>query len=463
LNSPVQKKELFSELFPHIPGTSKAILQRYRSNYIKEGQQYEQWIDPYLEKDYSLLKEILLTKYHAYLVEKNWLIPAGTPSINWDSVAQVLPIIQCVEKVKDLSAESLGRTSHPIISDYENFKDTIKLINSFGEKWLEKNVEPDGCVRTSFNQVVTTGRVSSSSPNMQQVPAKESVGNRYRNAFLPPPGWSFVSSDYVSQELIIIAYLSSDPVWAEALSRGQDLHSIAAEMVFGQKWKEAADPDCAYYHVILHNGKKEYAKEKCKCKKHKYMRNGVKTINFGLAYGMSQFKLASTLHISVQEAVKLIDDYFKAFPGIGGLLNYLGAFGVSRGYIQTIWPFYRRRWFPYWRHYIRFVDSHLMGSQYHPGLGEIERASKNMPIQGTSADITKVALCLLYWYIHENNLEDRVYLSMQVHDQVDTCVRNDYTEEWKSILTQLMEEAAAFIIPTGILKADTTITERWSK
>jgi hypothetical protein len=113
---------------------------------------------------------------------------------------------------------------------------------------------------------------------MQNIPAKESVGNKYRNAFVPPMGWSFVSSDYVSQELIVIAYLSKDPVWQEALSKGQDLHSIAAELVFGKKWKDGAEKDCGYYLKTVQG---EPARQKCSCKRHKFMRTGCKTINFG--------------------------------------------------------------------------------------------------------------------------------------------------------------------------------------
>ena len=459
-NSPKQKSAIFSELFPELPGTTKAVLKKWQSDTLKNQQSVPSWLPFYIDGDFNELQKVMVTEHRDWLIENQLLIPAGQVTINWNSVTQVLPIIQCVEKVKDLSAESLGRTSHPIVQDLEEFKDTSKLITAFGEEWLNKYVEPDGRVRTDFKQIVSTGRTSSSNPNMQQIPAKESVGNKYRNAFIPPTGWKFVSSDYVSQELIVIAYLSKDPVWQEALSKGQDLHSIAAEMVFADKWKYAADKDCAFY------AKKPdgtLAKEKCKCKKHKYMRNGVKTINFGLAYGMSEFKLASTLRIPVPEAKQLIIDYFKAFPGIGKLLDYLGRFGVTKGYIQTIWPFYRKRWFPYWKHYTRYIDEHLMGIQYHGGLGEIERASKNMPIQGTSSDTMKLAAVLIYNYIHDNNLTDKVKMVMQVHDQVDTIAVADYAETWSKKLTELMEDAARFIIPTGILKSDTTITERWSK
>lgn len=108
---------------------------------------------------------------------------------------------------------------------------------------------------------------------MQQIPANDDVGNKYRNCFVPDsPAWVFVDSDYSSQELCVIASLSGDPVWLKALELGQDLHSVCAELVYGKEWKDAADADCAYYHG---------GKQKCKCKKHKSLRTAVKTINFG--------------------------------------------------------------------------------------------------------------------------------------------------------------------------------------
>ena len=178
---------------------------------------------------------------------------------------------------------------------------------------------------------------------------------------------------------------------------------------------------------------------------------------------MSHFKLAGTLRISEDEAKQLISDYFRAFPGIESLLSYLGEFGVKNGYIKTLYPFYRRRYFREWEDVKDFVPYFLTGSMRDKVLSSIGRKSKNQPIQGASSDMTKVAICLIYWYIHDNGLEDRVRMIMQVHDQLDTIARDDFAEEWKPIFTALMEYAAAVVIPTGILKAETTITDRWSK
>ena len=460
-NSPIQTKQVFDEFFPELPGMSAAVLKKHLSNCIVTCSPFPDWLPAWTHGDKSELNAWLLKNGREWMIDEGLLIPAGRCTINWGSVPQVLPLLQAVEpKIKDLKAETLGKTTHPIILDYDDYKDSQKLISSFGEQFLQKNLEPDGKVRTDFKQIVSTGRLASAKPNMQQIPAKEAVGNMYRNAFIPPVGWKYVSSDFVSQELIIIAYLSGDPVWTEALSKGQDLHSIAAELVFGQKWKNAAEKDCAYY-ALKPSG--ELMKEKCKCKKHKYMRSGVKTINFGLAYGMSHYKLAGTLRISEDEAKQLISDYFRAFPGIESLLSYLGEFGVKNGYIKTLYPFYRRRYFREWEDVKDFVPYFLTGSMRDKVLSSIGRKSKNQPIQGASSDMTKVAICLVYWYIHDNGLEDRVRMIMQVHDQLDTIARDDYAEEWKPIFTALMEYAAKVVIPTGILKAETTITERWSK
>jgi DNA polymerase I-like protein with 3'-5' exonuclease and polymerase domains len=463
--SPQQKKRIFDELFPELPGTTKAVLKRYVSNLIKNNQQVPHWLPYYMDGDYSELELELHAWHRQWLINSQLLIPAGTPTINWNSQDQVLPIMKVVEpQMKDLSEESRGRCTHPILADFEKYKETIKLLTAFGEQWLQKYVEPDGKVRTRFNQVLTTGRTSSSGPNMQQIPAKEEVGNKYRNAFIAPPGFVYVSSDYSMQELVTIAFLSKDPVWMEALEKGQDIHSIVAEMMEGKKWKEGAEENCAYYQRVVNGqGQLVVAKQKCGCKKHKPIRYDMKTVDFGLAYGMSEYKLASELKISVPQAKQKLQDYFKAFPKIGNLLTFLGEFGVKNGYIQTIYPYYRRRWFPNWKFYRSHIDEHVSGSRYNEHLGSIERQSKNMPIQGSCADMMKAAACYIYDYIHEHKLEDKVYLVMQVHDQMDTICRQEYAEEWSKKLTELMQEAAKVIIPTGILKAETTITERWSK
>lgn len=155
--------------------------------------------------------------------------------------------------------------------------------------------------------------------------------------------------------------------------------------------------------------------------------------------------------------------YFDTFPNIETLLVNLGGYGVQTGVIKTLAPFNRKRWFPEWAKFKDHIPYHLAKIKYHGGLGQIDRASRNMPIQGSCADMMKYALVLIRKYINDNGLRNQVRLIMQVHDQATTECIEWYAEEWKGILTQLMEKAAKVIIPSGIIKADTNISLAWAK
>jgi len=465
-NSPPQKAELLSLLFPDIVGGSKPIVQSYiRDNALKMSMSRLIVLEAYLRKDYSQLQQALLDGHRDYLITHGYLIPAGEITINWNSRDQVLPMAQLVEpRLKDLSEESVNKTTHPMLRDREKYIDALKLISTYGEEFIRKHVNSDGKVRTNFNQVVSTGRVSTSNPNMQNIVVTEQVGTRYRNAFVCDPDFVFVDSDYTGQELGIIAHVSQDPVWLDAIINGFDLHSICAELVFGDKWKKAADTDCKYYRMeVGPDGKMRKAKQKCKCHKHTVLRYQVKSINFGLAYGMSEFKLAGELQITVPEARALIETYFTVFPKIKATLDFLGDFGLQNGYIMTLAPFHRKRYFPYWHENKMYVEPHRLGIRFNSTLGEIERASKNMPIQGAGADMMKTAMVLIRNYIYEHDLQDLIKMVAQVHDQLTTICHKDHAEWWKEKMDELMCEAARLIIPTGILKADTNITPCWTK
>jgi len=363
--------------------------------------------------------------------------------VKWTSPTQVLKVFKkLVPELEDVNGKKMYkyRRQHKIIDLYVKYKEKMKLATSYGSDFF-KFVSSDGKIHTQFNQILDTGRVASKRPNMQQIPAD----NKFRNCFLAPDGWCFVSSDYSSQELNVIAFGSKDPVWINALEQGQDLHSVCADLVYGQEWIDTAEDNCSY----MKN------KSKCKCPKHGKLRTNVKTINFGLAYGMGPHKLADTLDISIKEAETLIDKYFEAFPSIGGFLDKLGSFGKKYGYIKTFPPYNRRRWFPTW--YPRIYQDKSQAFE----LGSIERASKNTPIQGASADMTKKAMILIRNYIKENDVP--VKIVMTVHDQVDTICQNDYAEEWVTKLTELMEQAALEVVTNGLLKADTNISKSWEK
>ena len=364
-------------------------------------------------------------------------------NVNWDSPKQVLDVFQClIPKLENVNGKAMYkyRNKYPLINDYIKYKEKMKIATSYGEAFLN-NLSTDDKIHTSFNQILDTGRVSSSKPNMQQIPAS----NKFRNCFTAPEGWSFVSADYASQELNVIAFGSNDPVWMKALEQGQDLHSTCAELVYKDAWTNYAEQDCQYM----------IDKSRCECPTHKKLRTNVKTINFGLAYGMGPNKLADTLNISKKDAKQLIEDYFTAFPNIKGFLEKLANFGKQYGYIKTFPPFNRRRWFVNWYPKIWSDESASME------MSSIERASKNTPIQGASADMTKLALVYIYEYLADKQLPVKVV--MTVHDQIDTICKDSYVESWSKTLTYLMEKAAKKVVTNGLLKADVNISKVWEK
>ena len=350
--------------------------------------------------------------------------------IKWSSPFQILELFQnLVPNLEDVNGKKLNkhRYKHPLIDEYIRYKERTKLANAYGTKFFNY-VNCDGKVHTNFSQILDTGRVSSSRPNMQQIPSD----NTFRNCFTAPEGWVFVSSDYSSQELNVIAYGSQDPVWLDALQRGLDLHGVCADLVFEDKWRNAEEDE------------------------KKSLRTQIKAINFGLAYGMGPFKLADTLQISKGEAEALIEKYFTEFPNIRDFLTKLGTFGTRNGYICTFKPFKRRRWFDTWFPKI-WNDRSKMQE-----FGSIERASKNTPIQGSSADMTKLALIYIHREI-QKSWSDSVKIIMTVHDQIDTICKEEVADAWASRMTELMEKAAFVIIPNGLLKADTNISKTWEK
>lgn len=368
-------------------------------------------------------------------------------NVNWGSPQQVLSIFQKVDpELKSVGTPVLNTLEErpPIIRTYMKYKAYSKLYSSYGPGMLDL-VSSDGKLHTSFTQILQTGRVSSKEPNMQQIPAD----NSFRNCFTSgDPDWVFVSSDYSSQELCVIATIAQDPVWIKALEQGKDLHSVCAALVFGSDWEDAASDDCDFYKKNQDGDPQMY---KCECKEHKELRNGVKAINFGLAYGMSEFALSDRMSITVEEARDLIKTYFKTFPKIKKTLEKFGDYGKRHGYIMTMPPFKRKRFFS--DHAFIDTEKHVSGS--------IERKSKNTPIQGSSADMTKIAMVYVREYIMENDIP--VKMVMTVHDQIDTIVHKDYAEIWKAEFTGLMEKAALKIIKNGLLKAETEISPVWQK
>lgn len=193
-------------------------------------------------------------------------------------------------------------------------------------------------------------------------------------------------------------------------------------------------------------------KKKCDCQKHQELRQNVKSIGFGLAYGLSPKGLAADLNISLQEAEELFDKYFKAFPSIKQLLESFGNFGKLNGFIRTTAPWRRKRYFPYWR-----------GAADTPKnmLSQIERASKNAPIQGLAADTVKIAAIEVRKYLNRNNLRDKAHLYMQIHDELIVNHEDSITEEISKALQDIMEKAAEVCLGNTLLKVDINTAKEW--
>ena len=412
------------------------------NNALTQAEECEVELDEYIYNDERLAKFIL--KYVQGDLFSD-VLTLRKIDVKWTSPKQVLDVFQhLIPGLDNVNGKDMIKYANKfdMIKTYIRYKEYMKIYSSYGEKFID-SLRSDGKVHTTFNQILDTGRVSSSKPNMQQIPAD----NSFRNCFIAPEGWKYVSADYSSQELNVIAFGSQDPVWLQALKDGQDLHSTCADLVYGQLWKDTAEDDCDYMK----------SKAKCNCKEHKRLRTNVKTINFGLAYGMGAKKLADTLQIDKKDAEQLIEDYFTAFPAIQGFLDKLGNFGKQFGYIKTFPPYNRRRWFSGW--YAKMYNSRDNMQE----LSSIERASKNTPIQGASADMTKLALVLLRKLIKENNLQDQVKLVMTVHDQIDTICINRFADSWGRLMKMTMEEAANKIVTNGLLEAEVTVAESWEK
>jgi len=383
----------------------------------------------------DMIYALNLNKFVKTSFQTDMFIPAEKIrkiDIKWSSPTQVLKVFKeyglDIEKV---NAFELSKFKHKaFINKYLKYKEKQKVVSTYGKSFL-KYVMKDGKVRTSFWQILNTGRVSSgmksdNKPNMQNIPAD----NKFRNCFKAREGYKLISVDYSGQELGIIASGSKDPVWMKARKEEADLHSICADMVFKEKWREA-DAD-----------------EK------KKLRTAIKTINFGLAYGMSKFKLSDTLQITVDDAEALINQYFSEFPKIGGFLNSLGNYGTQHGFIRTFKPFRRIRWFENWH-------NGMSPRKDFKEFGAIERASKNTPIQGTGADMIKLAMIMIRDKI--KTLDYPAYLVTQVHDEIGVEVREDKAEEWAEIQSELMRQAGAVIIPDFPMGVDYTISKEWCK
>jgi DNA polymerase-1 len=277
-----------------------------------------------------------------------------------------------------------------------------------------------GRVHTDYNQTGTvTGRVSSSNPNLQNIPIRTELGRQVRRAFIAPRGSKLISADYSQVELRILAHITRDAGLLDAFARDQDIHAATAAKL---------------YNVPLDQVTPE-------------QRRMGKTINFGIAYGISDYGVAARTDLSQKDARALIDNYFAQFPRIKEYIETTKREARTRGYVQTLLG--HRRYFP---------ELHTTSRVHQAARNQAEREAINMPIQGSAADIIKLAMLALHRELHARGLRSR--MTLQVHDELVLECPDAEVETVAPLVKQVMENAYAL---ESRLKVDVSVGQNWDE
>lgn len=304
---------------------------------------------------------------------------------------------------------------HPVVGKVLEYRGLKKLLNTYVETLPELVDKKTGRIHTSFNQAVAaTGRLSSNNPNLQNIPVRDERGREIRKAFVPENGYIFFSADYSQIELRLMAHLSGDRSMIEDFHSGQDIHAATASKIFGVDVRDVT----------------------------REMRSRAKTANFGIIYGISSFGLSERLGIGRKEAKELIDGYFASYPGVKAYMEECIRKARTSGYVTTM--FGRKR-------YVRDINSRNQVVR-----GNAERNAINAPIQGTAADIIKLAMVRIYDKIRQEKVNARMIL--QVHDELMFEVRPGEQNRLREIVTREMTGAASLSVP---LKLDYGTGTNW--
>lgn len=295
---------------------------------------------------------------------------------------------------------------HKIVADILEYRQLTKLKSTYADG-LANFIDEGGRIHSTFNQTITaTGRISSTEPNLQNIPVRTELGRLLRKVFIPKEGFVFLDADYSQIELRVLAHMSGDEKLIQAYKEAQDIHRITASQVFHIPFEEVTP----------------------------LQRRNAKAVNFGIVYGISSFGLSQDLSITRKEAAQYIENYFETYPKIKGFLDSLVAQAKEQGYVSTM--FGRRRPVP------ELKSSNFMQRSFG------ERVAMNSPIQGTAADIIKIAMVRVNQRLKEENLRSRLIL--QVHDEllIETAVEE--IQQVSAILEQEMKGAADLSVPLEI-------------
>lgn len=416
-----------------------------------------------IELDKCLLKQ---PKSQKYKLNANQLCLFGESSdrlttVNWKSTKQVLEILKDIFDINPIDKHgkiSSGKGALTILDPYKSveivklilkYREEEKILNSFGSAYLKKYIDHDGKIRTSFNQIVATGRMSSRNPNIQQIPR----GNNHRSCFIASPGYVLSVGDFDNQEARIAADFSKDEAllhfFKEKNNYDGDLHAFVATKIFSVKYKKD-----------LKISRTENAE----------LRQLGKTLDFSIMFGTSAYGLALSCGITEAEAQEMIDLYFVTFPKLKELFDKAKSFGLENGYITTNPIIKFKRWFPDWKRFKELSSKRNLSREDFRELsklrGGIERRSQNSIIQGTASIITKLALILLRDELLKNNIlplqDAAVKILLSIHDEIVLEVRKDLADIWVKKHKECMEKAGAFMCKNIVIKANPVINDFWA-
>ncbi|OCH42967.1 DNA polymerase I [Aliivibrio fischeri] len=416
LNAKLEADEKLKSVFTDIELPLVSVLSRMERKGV--------YIDDMLLSAQSLeigqrLDELEIAAFEVAGEEFNMNSPKQLQTILFEKME--LPVIK---KTPSGAASTNEEVLQELALDYPlpklilEYRGLAKLKSTYTDK-LPKMINPStGRVHTSYHQAVTaTGRLSSTDPNLQNIPIRNEEGRRIRQAFVAPHGWKILAVDYSQIELRIMAHLSQDKALLAAFSAGKDIHAATAAEVKGVSIEEVTSED----------------------------RRRAKAINFGLIYGMSAFGLAKQIGIPRGEAQDYMNVYFERYPGVMQYMEETRLLATEQGYVETL---YGRR-------------LHLPEINARNGMRRkaAERAAINAPMQGTAADIIKKAMILVDEWV-ETEGKDRVNLLMQVHDELVFEVKEDALDEVTTKVRELMEQAVQLDVP---LVAEAGFGNNWDE
>ena len=305
---------------------------------------------------------------------------------------------------------------HPIVDEVLEYRMLTKLKSTYADGLL-KVISEDGRIHTNFQMTVTaTGRLSSTEPNLQNIPVRKKLGAQIRNMFVAAPGMMLVDADYSQIELRLLAHISGDETMKEAFLSGEDFHTVTASNVFGVPVSEVTP----------------------------VLRSRAKAVNFGIVYGISAFSLAQDIGVYPNEAKAYIDAYLEKYHGVRDYMKQIVETAKAQGYVSTVYG--RRRYLP-----------ELKSANFNMrSFGE--RVALNMPVQGTAADIIKLAMVNVHRRLKAEGLKARLIL--QVHDELIVECPGEEAEQVRQILTEEMENAARLSVP---LLAEAHIGHSWAE